>query len=298
MKHIFIINPTAGKGKSLELVPFIKEYFEDNAEEYVIKVTLYPGHATHIAREYSTSENCRIYSVGGDGTINEIVNGMAGTESSLGVIPTGSGNDFIRSFQEETDIKKLLVNTINGDEKRIDLARVNEKYFLNISSIGFDANVVYNSDKFKKLPGVSGSMAYLISIIYSVFEKKICDVNIDIDGNKMKKKVLLAAIANGKYYGGGIIPTPDAKIDDGLFDICLVSDMSRFQILRLFPKYIKGLHGQLKQASFFKAKKITIESEDDLCVNIDGELMSARIINFEILEKAIKVVFPAKEVRG
>lgn len=294
MKHIFIINPAAGKGKSLELIPFIKQCFIDKAEEFAIRVTECPGHATELAKEYSSIEKCRIYSVGGDGTVNEIVNGIAGTESALGVIPTGSGNDFIRSFQEKFDIKDMIVSTINGEENSIDLARVNDKYFINISSIGFDANVVFNADKFKKVPGITGSMAYLISIIYTIFQNKICDISIDIDGNKMKLKALLAAISNGRYYGGGIIPTPDAKLDDGMFDICLVSEMSRLQILRLFPKYMKGLHRELKQVSFFKAKKVNIESEANLCLNIDGEIITARKINFEILESAINVIFPVR----
>jgi YegS/Rv2252/BmrU family lipid kinase len=294
MKHIFIINPAAGKGKSLELIPFIEECFKDKTEELVIRVTEYRGHATKLAKEYSTAGSCRIYSIGGDGTVNEIVNGIAGTEASLGVIPTGSGNDFIRSFQQKYEIKDMVISTINGEEKSIDLAKVNDKYFINISSIGFDANVVFNADKFKKVPGITGSMAYLISIVYTVFKKKICKIKIDIDGKKMELKLLLAAVANGKYYGGGIIPTPDAKIDDGLLDICLVTEMGRMQILSLFPKYVKGLHGQLKQVSFFKGKKISIESEEDLCLNIDGEIVTAQTINFEILEKAIKVIFPAK----
>jgi len=292
MRHIFIINPAAGKGKSLELIPFIEEYFRGKAEEFTIRVTEYPGHATELAKEYSSIEKCRIYSVGGDGTVNEIVNGIAGTESVLGVIPTGSGNDFIRSYQEKFDIKKMIVSTINGEEKSIDLARVNDKYFINISSIGFDANVGFNVAKFKKVPGVTGSMAYLISIIYTIFKKKICNIKIDIDGKKMELTLLLAAVANGRYYGGGILPTPNARIDDGLFDICLVSDMSRIQILSLFPKYMKGLHAELKQVSFFKGKKIEIVSKDELCLNIDGEILSARTVNFEILEDAIKVIFP------
>lgn len=294
MEHIFIINPAAGKGKSIELVPFIEECFRDKAENAIIKTTQYPGHATEIAREYAAKGRCRIYSVGGDGTVNEIVNGIAGTDASLGIIPTGSGNDFVRSFiKEKMDIKDMIVRTINGEDKNIDLARVNEKYYINISSVGFDANVVYNADKFKKVPGITGSMAYLISIIYTIFLKKVCDVRIDIDGKKIEQKLILAAIANGRYYGGGIIPTPDAKIDDGLLDICLVRDISRIKMFSLFPKYIKGQHEQLKQVSFYKARKISIESKDMLCLNIDGEIVEERNIRFEILEKSIKIIYPA-----
>ncbi|QNU67047.1 diacylglycerol kinase family lipid kinase [Ruminiclostridium herbifermentans] len=293
MQHIFIINPKAGKGKALEMIPIIREYFKDKAEKFIIQITDHPGHATEIARKYSAIEDCRIYSVGGDGTINEVVNGIAGTQSALGVIPAGSGNDFIRSLTSAYDIKDILVRTIKGEEKSIDLGKVNDNYFINISSIGFDADVVFNADKFKKVPGITGSMAYVISIIYTVIKKKFCKVKINIDDRRMENKILLAAIANGRFYGGGMLAAPEAKIDDGLFDICLVSEASRFKILRLFPMYIKGQHGKLDEVEFLRGKKIQIESDEVLSLNIDGEIFSSSKIAFEIIEKGIKVVVPA-----
>ena len=296
MKHIFIINPKAGKGKATELIPFIYEFFKDKSEEFIIRLTEYPGHATEIAKEYSVSGDCRIYSVGGDGTVNEVVNGIAGTQSSLGVIPAGSGNDFIRSIANpsdiQADIRDITIRTINGEDKYIDLAKVNDKYFINISSIGFDADVVFNADKFKKVPGITGSMAYVISIIYTVLRKKISKVKLRIDDREMKLNLLLAAIANGRFYGGGMLAAPEAKIDDGLFDICLVGEASRFMILRLFPMYIKGQHGKLAEVEFLRGKKILIESEEELSLNIDGEIFSSSKIDFEIIEKGIKVILP------
>ncbi len=292
MKHIFIINPKAGKGRATELIPFIHEFFKDKDEEFIIRVTEYPGHATEIAKEYSSSEENRIYSVGGDGTVNEVINGIAGTQSSLGVIPAGSGNDFIRSIANPSDIQDFTIRTINGEDKYIDLAKANDKYFINISSIGFDADVVYNADKFKKVPGITGSMAYVISIIYTVLKKKISKIKLHIDDKEMNLNILLAAIANGRFYGGGMLAAPEAKIDDGLFDICLVGEANRFQILSLFPKYIKGQHGQLDEVQFFRGKKILIESNEELRLNIDGEIFSSCTIAFEMIEKGMKVIFP------
>lgn len=292
MKHIFIINPKAGKGKATDLIPFIYEFFRDKDEEFIIRVTEYPGHATEIAKEYSILGDNRIYSVGGDGTVNEVVNGMAGTNASLGVIPAGSGNDFIRSIANPSDIQDFTIRTINGEDKYIDLAKANDKYFINISSIGFDADVAFNADKFKKVPGITGSMAYVISIIYTVIKKRISKIKIHIDDREMELKLLLAAIANGRFYGGGMLAAPDAKIDDGLFDICLITEASRFQILGLFPKYIKGEHGQLKEVQFLRGKKVTIESNEELRLNIDGEIFSSCTIAFEMIEKGIKVIFP------
>ncbi|OPX45745.1 diacylglycerol kinase [Ruminiclostridium hungatei] len=293
MKHIFIINPAAGKGKSVELVPFIQEYFKAREqEELLIEVTRYPGHAAEVARKHSEAGPCRIYSIGGDGTVNEIVNGMAGSSSALGVIPTGSGNDFIRSLHSETDVKTVITRTIEGMEKSIDLARVNDKYFINIASIGFDANVVYNAELFKKKPGITGSMAYLLSIIYTVFKHRICSIEVDIDGEKTAMNALLVAVANGRYYGGGIMPAPEAQLDDGLLDVCLVSEVSRLKILSLFPKYIKGRHGVIKQVSFKKCKKVKILSETEFSLNIDGEILTAKCADFEIIQSGIRVILP------
>ncbi len=292
MKHVFIINPAAGKGKALELIPVIRDYFKGKPDKYVIKITEYPGHATKIAREYAVNEKSRIYSIGGDGTINEIVNGIAGTKASLGVIPAGSGNDFIRSIHGGYQGKEIVADTIRGQERSIDLARANGKYFINISSIGFDADVVYNAQKFKRLPYIPGSMAYLFSLIYTIFKNKISEVKVTIDNEEISLKILLAAVANGRFYGGGMLPAPDAALDDGLLDICLVREVNRLKILTLFPKYMKGEHGEIEYVSFKRAKKIKIESKDTIALNIDGEILTGKEIEFEILKGAINVIYP------
>jgi YegS/Rv2252/BmrU family lipid kinase len=299
MRHIFIINPAAGKGRALEAIPYIKEYFAGKQESYEMKLTERPGHATDLAHKFATEGECRIYSVGGDGTVNEIVNGIAGTNAILGVIPAGSGNDFIRSIYEAgniSDIKDILIKTIEGVVRRIDLGRINDKLFINISSIGFDAEVVYNAIKFKKIPLVSGSMAYILGIIYSVIRKKILRVNVEMDGKNYEKKLLLAAVGNGRFYGGGILAVPSAELDDGMFDVCLVSKVGRIKILRFFPKYIKGRHGDMKEVSFAKAGNINITCNQEMCVNIDGEIITSKKVNFEVLKSSIRVVSPAKKV--
>lgn len=294
MKHIFIVNPAAGKGKALELIPIIKEHFTNIEDECIVRVTEYPGHATELAREYSIIEKCRIYSVGGDGTLNETVNGIAKTDSALGIIPAGSGNDFIRSIKAGTDIQRLISATINGIERKIDLASANGKYFINVSSVGFDAEIVFNAGKFKKLPGITGSMSYLLSLLYTTVMNKNYGIEVDIDGERQKLNILLVAIANGRYYGGGMLPAPEALLDDGYLDVCLIRETPRRRIFALFPKFMKGLHGQLEEVSFYTAKKIAIESKNDISLSTDGEVVTAKAINFEIHEKAVNVIFPAE----
>lgn len=292
MKHVFIINPVAGKGNGLKLLPQIKEIFEESQEQYIVEITERPGHAEEIARSHAHNGRCRVYSLGGDGTLNEVLNGVAGTDSCIGIIPCGSGNDFIRSVIKEWNPEDILIRTVNGVESCVDIARVNEKYFINIASVGFDAEVVYNAGRFKKIPGISGSLAYIIGIIVTVFKFGGCNLQIEIDNIKINKKLLLAAVANGRYYGGGMLPAPKAEIADGLLDICLVDTMKKIKILALFPRLIKGTHIHMKEVSFYKGKHIRIKSESSLSINIDGEILRGSEASFEIIPGGVSIIIP------
>lgn len=295
MKHLFIINPAAGKGKALKLIPHIKNIFKNREEEYIIEVTNKEGHATLIAKEYSLKEDYRIYSVGGDGTLNEVLNGMAESSCTLAVIPGGSGNDFIKSiynYEKSESIESILLRTLKGEEKSIDLCKFNDRYFINIASAGFDAETAYNATKFKKLPFIGGTAAYILSIIITVFKYKSYRLQITIDHKNFDEEVLLMAAANGRYYGGGINVTPKADINDGLFSVCLVKKVNRLKILRLFPRVIKGTHEGIKEVSFFEGKKVKIRSTESLYFNIDGEISKGEEAEFEIIKGGIKIIVP------
>lgn len=294
MKHLFIINPVAGKGKGLGLIKVIEEIFKESKDEYIIEITKYVGHATEIVKSYVKEDRYRIYSVGGDGTLNEVLNGMVGSSSSLAVIPSGTGNDFIRSICDNYKDEDLLKNTIYGEEKEVDLGTVNERYFINISSIGIDAEVVYNARAFKKLPFVKGGLAYILSIFYTVIKFKNNKMSIHIDGKDYSNDILLIAVANGSYYGGGMHVAPKASPFDNLFDICLIRPISRINILRLFPKLIKGVHENIKEVSFYKCKSINIKSENEMSINIDGEVFRIKEAKFDIIPKGVTVVIPKK----
>jgi YegS/Rv2252/BmrU family lipid kinase len=293
MKHLFIVNPAAGKGKTMKRIPEITTYFQGTDEEYIIEVTKYPGHATEIASEYSSKDDYRIYSVGGDGTLNEVLNGMAKKSgSSLAAIPSGSGNDFIKSIDDSINMKDIIPRTIEGDVRRIDYAKVNDTYFINIASIGFDGQVVYNTQHFKRLPLISGKIAYILGILNTIIVCKKNTLEIKIDETYMKSKTLLIAIGNGKYYGGGIPIVPEAIITDGLFEICHTERMSRLKILHLFPKCMKGQHGGIKGVNFYKGKKVEIKSETPIVMNTDGEISFVNEAIFEIIPHGLNFIFP------
>lgn len=294
MKHIFIINPVAGKGKSLKLIPEIERYFANRHEELVIETTAYPGHATEIAAAFAQEDHCSIYSVGGDGTLNEVLNGMAGGRCRLGVIPGGSGNDFIKSITDHTGLQHAIRRTVEGTEKQIDLARVNGRYFLNIASVGFDALVVQNTIKFKKFPLITGKAAYILGILSSILSYINHPLEITLDHEKILQTTsLLTAVANGKFYGGGMKAAPEASVDDGLFDVCVVGRINRLQILRLLPRFIKGRHGELPQVSFHRGSCVKIKSSAPVLLNMDGEVQTVHEAVFELIPGGVTVIVPS-----
>lgn len=292
MKHIFIVNPAAGKGRPLKLIPVIRSHCMEQNCEHEIIITGYPGHATEIAAAKSAEERCRIYSVGGDGTLNEVLNGVAGTGSSLAVIPSGSGNDFIKSIVGKAVPEDIIPATIKGTEQLIDYGRVNDKYFINIASVGFDAKVAYQTELFKKLPMISGKTAYILGILNTIIIRSNEYIELKLDDRVVSGDTLLIAAGIGKYYGGGVKALPDAVIDDGLFDVCHVEGVPRLKILRLFPQYIKGLHGSIEGVHFYRSKKVEITAEKPIPLNRDGEIILAQKAVFEIFPKSLPFVVP------
>lgn len=292
MKHLFIVNPSAGKGKALKRIPEIENIFKKVNEEYIIEVTKKPGHATEIARNYSNKDVYRIYAIGGDGTLNEVLNGMAESNCSLGVIPSGSGNDFVRSIAGVDTRDNIVCRMVHGKEQYVDLGRIGRRYFLNISSIGIDAEIAYNAREFKRLPFISGHMAYLLSIFTTVFKYNSKQIEFQIDDKRIKEDTLLIAVANGIYYGGGMKIAPKADLYDGIFDVCHVRKVSKGKILRLFPKVIKGEHDIIDEVSFYKGRNITITCKEEFTINIDGELSRVKKVDFEVIPRGMKIIVP------
>ncbi len=290
MKHVFIVNPTSGVGKYQVVIDYVKDYFEDKEDNYEIRITEYVGHATEIAREYDVSHV--LYSVGGDGTSHEIINGMQ-EGVSLGIIPVGTGNDFFRNFDLDLALEKIIEKTINGKVHKVDVGVVNGDKFLNFVSIGFDVqiNLAVNEFRVKWFPRI---FIYGIFAVRELLFKKTILIDMIENGIKESKEVLLVTFMNGKFYGGGFKAAPRAELDDGLLEICVVNNVTRLQLLRLLPIYHKGNHLDEPILDYHRTNQIRVQSKKETIFAIDGELIRGNDFDISIMKQELLLRVPSK----
>lgn len=270
--YYFIVNPVAGLGKKLSFISEINDFCQKKNLEYKVVITHKPKEAIDLAREASNKYEV-IVAVGGDGTVNEVVNGIVNTEAKLGIIPIGSGNDFAKQMGLTYHLKKDLEILIQGNTQSVDLGLVNKKhYFINGLGVGFDGEVAYRVRGFLKY--ARGFFGYLLSVFRTLATYKFYKVKFYVDGEKVKdEKILLIATCNGTTYGGGFKVAPSAKVDDGLFTICFVGKMSKFYAVRKIPKILQGTHVSLPEVSIYTGKNVKIKAEKDLFSQLDGEIL-------------------------
>lgn len=276
MKYIFIVNPNSGN-RDYDL---IKERIQKAMEglDYEIKITKSPNHATRIALKYKNDEDTVVYSVGGDGTLNEVINGLAQGKCKLGIIPTGSGNDFYKSLQKYS--KK---------ESTIDLGIINDSfYFINIASIGFDAEVCYSANLIKE-SGRFKKIAYYLGIIKTFVKFKFQDYELEINNQKINGKYTIIAICNGRYYGGGFQIAPLASFDDDLFDVYLADKMGRLRLITVLLKLMKAKHERSKLVKKVRTTHIKLTSDKEMIINIDGEIIKSKVADIKIIPNAITI---------
>ena len=295
MKHLFIINPAAGKyDKTGEFTQLIREVCGARDLNYEILVSRAPGDCTKIAQAAAASgEELRIYACGGDGTLNEVANGAAGyPNAAITHFPGGTGNDFIKIF-DQPDAFRSLERLLDADTAEFDLIRCGDHYSINICSVGFDARIGTSVSKYKRLPLVTGSGAYIMSTGVNLIKGIHRHYVIEIDGKRFDGRFTLACIANGRWYGGGFNPVPVAEPDDGLMHVLLVRDVSRLTVSKVIGRYKKGLYAELPQyIKYFNCKKVRILCDKVSEINLDGELLMEKEATFEIMPKHIRFFYP------
>jgi len=292
MSICFIVNPKAGKGKGKKIASLIHFFMKKYDTPYEVRFTTQKKEGEPLAKRAVEDGFEKIVAVGGDGTIYEVLNGIIGKSVSLGIIPSGTGNDFARCLGIGLNVEEALDIVVYGQEKSVDCGRANERYFINVAGIGFDTETLKEVERLKKY--LSGKWAYIAGVLKTLLTYKFKKTEIIIDGQVIHSEVLLIAIANGSSYGGGMKIAPDAINDDGLFDVCVIHRISKLKILKVFPTIFSGKHIHIKEVNMYKAKKISINSQLPTPVNLDGDIVGYTPLLLEIIPNAIKVLIKNK----
>lgn len=301
MKHIFIINPVAGKGQfQRELVRTITSVCPDLTPDWEIYETKSIGDALFFAKNYPGDTEVRFYAVGGDGTLNEVVNGArARGNAEIGLFPCGSGNDFVRLFQNPAAFLSVE-GQIKGATQAIDLIKSAGNYCINMCNLGLDAQTAADVHRFTRF--MPGPMAYSLSLMNRLVHKMGLDIRVTLDsGEVISGDFILATFANGIAYGGGYYAAPKARFDDGLMDICLVKPVKRLKIANLLNVYKNGGHlddSRFEEFLLYRRSawaKVETEKPQKLC--LDGEILTTDKAELKIEPKAIKLVIPQGAAR-
>ena len=295
MRHFFIINPSAGReNSSRRLMEEIRHVF--TPAEFVIAVTTGPGDARRLAqRAVDSGEDTRIYACGGDGTLNEVVNAAAGVDHvAVTNVPLGTGNDFLRIFgSEERKAFRDLRRLRSGPQAQFDLMDCNGYLGIDVICAGVDARVATEVHRYKRLPMVGGTMAYVMSLIWNVGKGITRPMKVDMGPIHHDGQTAILCICNGRHYGGGFCPVPEAQPDDGVLDMLLVGDVSRLKFARHVPAYAKGHYKEC--GGFIRdwhGQEVRFSAPREFPVVVDGEELRGRDFTVRLSEKKLNFFYP------
>ena len=283
-----IINPAAGRGKASKLsVKVIKE-FEERGADFEYEYSTNPRHAVDISREASTKFQ-KVIALGGDGTVNEVGEGLVGSDAIFGVIPLGSGNDFANEIGIPAKISDAVDIILSDKVHLIDVIKVNDRISLNTAGVGFNGTV---SEVVKSIKYLKGMSVYIWGVVKTALRYQSIPLKISLNGRLVEEKIFMISICNSKSEGGGFIVAPDAKNNDGLFDVTIIRHISYMKLLLNLNKALTGNLNKLKEVETIKGESIIIESEYPMPVHVDGEVitLNAHKVEASILKSALKVV--------
>ena len=293
MRHLFIVNPTAGGYDCTEDVK--KSAEEVYGEDFEIYVTKGPKDAiSEVKRRGESGDEYLIFSCGGDGTFNECCNGAAGHMNlTVSPYPIGTGNDFCRMFGDEAKLYKDLPALSKGKSRPIDLVDCGGIYCANLCSVGIDARVGCNVHNYTHLPFCSGSLAYVVSLIVELTKGINTYMKIDCGDTHLEGKHALACVCNGRFYGGGFMPSKDAMPDDGELDIYIVREMNLLNLALNLGKYSSGRSDEIpRYVTHLKGDRITFEFDKETMINVDGETIYKEKLEFSLVNHAMNILVP------
>ena len=295
-----IVNPVAGAYSTHRKWPRISKLLKHVGLSFDYEYTEGVGHAVELARVAASDGYRYIVAIGGDGTVNEVANGILHstrpTETSLGVVSTGTGSDFARSVGIPRDYIRACSSLCSSRRRLIDVGvvefrrsgQVLQRFFINVAGVGFDATVVEATEKLPKYFG--GTIPYLAGLFRTLFGYRNKAVVLSV-GNKVEaNRILSVVVANGGYVGGGMHIAPKAKLSDNLLDVLIIGDMGKFELLKALPMVYKGTHINHPKVRMEQVTHITIESSERLLVHADGELLGECPASFWLVPAALSIV--------
>ena len=298
MKHLFVINPVAGGKKSCaeETKNLVKEFTESLNDPCEIYITKEPMDACRkIVEEAESSDNLRVYACGGDGTLNECTNGAAlRANVAITHYPCGTGNDFLKTFGQDNVHKfRDLQALANGTVRPLDIIDCDGRYGIDICSVGIDARVAADVHKYSSMPLIGGKTGYIVALVANVIKGVTQKFKINIDGQIIDKKITLACACNGRFYGGGFNPVPDAIPDDGILEILVVEPVSRLKVAQVVGRYKNGQFREFPELiTYIRGTSMEIECDREFVVNIDGEAIYKNKMSFTLIPKGVNFIFP------
>lgn len=279
MRYIFLINRFSLKKESEVIAKKIASLAKVRGFDYEIRMNSETVSTESILKDYQDERNI-IVSIGGDGTLNRVLNGIYGTDNILSVLPMGTGNDYVKSVKEQ------MQNGIN----KVDVVKINDNYFINLVCFGIDADIA-NDETFVDSKYIPRSQRYNASIITNFLNYHAKHMRISADNSIYENDYTTVAICNGQYYGGGYKMGPYAKIDDGLLDVYIINDMNKIAMAKAIMGVKKGNHVNNPNVSFFQTNKLIIEGNKPITCNYDGEKMTSKKYEIELIPHGIELYY-------
>lgn len=300
MKTFFVINPKSGRGKPAQCWPRLREIFSAAKWNFSVAFTESRGHAVTLARDAVQNGFERIVAVGGDGSVNEVVNGLLSAPNSqarLGILPCGTGNDLARMLGLPRDTFAAAQHLAHSKKTRmIDAAEVicavngqqQRRYFVNDANLGFAAEVVERLERTGKFS--RGTAPYFAALLRTALRHRNHEITLQSDGQTSTQPLTTVLICNGQSTGGGMRVAPGAVLDDGALDVIVVGSLRPWEILWHAPKIYRGTHVAISKVSVHRVQTVSVNSRESLSVVADGELIGKNPAHFRILPAALRVL--------
>jgi diacylglycerol kinase (ATP) len=296
-----IVNPVAGANKSTyRQWPHIQSMLRESGLSFDFQYTEGAGHASELARLAASDGYRFLVAVGGDGTINEVANGLLNSTNAatttLGIVSTGTGNDFIKSLGIPKDYVKACQHVMGERRSLIDVGIVeymhdgkpDKRFFINGAGVGIDAEVIEAGQSMPRLVG--NTLPFVLSLLKTLPTYRNKDIRMNIDGREESRRVLSVVVSNGAYFGGGMRIAPQADLSDHSLDVLTIGDVGKAELLQVFPRVYKGTHVTHPKVRMGKAQRVTIECDKRMLLQADGELLGEGPVTFQILPAALNVV--------